>query len=88
MTGYTHLFAVIRDGNLVIEGHSNVALTRDLLTIPAGGTLLGGNFRLVLRLATASQAPFLFSTEADLSPFGPSLETIGRAIEAVLDAAA
>ena len=33
MTGYTHLFAVIRDGNLVIEGHSNVALTRDLLTL-------------------------------------------------------
>jgi len=86
---FTHLFAVIRDGgNLVIEGHSNVALTRDLLTIPAGGTLPGGNFRQILRLATASQAPFLVSTEADFSGFGPSLETIGRAIEAVLDAAA
>ena len=84
---YTHLFAVIDGGSLVIEGHSNINETVDLLTVDP--ELAGDESGRISAFAYDHRfTPFFYSTEADLSPFSIVLERIARAVHATINHAA
>ena len=86
---FTHLFAVISDGNLVIEGHSNINETVDLLTVDPELAGTGGDYNALAHIAYDHRfTPFLYSTEADSSPFSIVLEQIARAVHATINHAA
>jgi hypothetical protein len=78
---YTHLFAVIDDqGSLVVQGHSNVEDTVDLITVPAEQA--SSLSSLAYFIYDHRHTPFLWSTEADFSPFAAILDRTALAVNA------